>query len=151
MPSYIDTLRRTLDELREQRRHIDADIEDLQRIIARHGGTPTREVVSDDREPGRAAPPGEGRRHTLELMSDGTTWTASKLGVARGTTRNAARAMLRRLAAEDPPPIRSVANGGYRIVSHEERSDTQGSLSVDTERDNGVREGVDDVVSRAPA
>lgn len=150
MPSYIETLRRTLTELLEQRRHIDADIEDLQRIIARHGGTLKTEVLSEDREPGRAAPPGEGRRQTLELMSDGTTWTASRLGAARGTTRNAARAMLRRLAAEDPPPIRPVANGGYRIVSAAVR-DTQSSLPVETGREDEARGEVDDVVSRAPA
>lgn len=156
MPAYIDTLKRTLAELVDQRTHIDADIEDLRRIIARHEGTRSDPVTEPrQREPqplgergeGRAAPPGEGRRQTLELFANGDVWTAPKLGEARGTSVNAARAMLKRLARETPPAIEALGDGRYRIAS----TDAEGSLP-DTGSDNGnQREGVDDVVSRAPA
>ena len=144
--TYIDTLRHTLGELVEQRRHIDADIADLQRIISRHEQT-TAQPLAKAREDGRASPPGEGRRATLELLSDGTAWRPARLAKARGISTNAARAMLKKLAAETPPAV-EIKPDGYKIVPS---GGAQGSLSVAAEgEDNGRRE-VEGVVSRAPA
>lgn len=150
MADYIDTIKRTLAELVERRHHIDADIDDMRRIIARHEGTPGEGELArlTPREPGRAAPRGEARRETLDLLGSGGAWTPRAIAESRGVTQNAVRAMLRRLEEEDPSPIERVGDA-YKLAS---RNGAQGSLSVAAERENDQDgEGVDDVVSRAPA
>ena len=87
MADYIETLRKTLQELVEQRQHIDADIRDLAKIIRRHEGASGGTPVLAPREEGRAAPPGEGRRETLALMEAGGIWTTGRLAEARKAGR----------------------------------------------------------------
>lgn len=132
MADYLTTLKTTLSQLVDQRRHIDADIADLQRIIARHEDNPSGSAARDT---GRAAPPGEARRETLELLAQGGVWSPGKIARARGVSPNAVRAMLRRLEDEDPSPIRRVANG-YSIASPKGDDDAQGSLSDEAERED---------------
>jgi hypothetical protein len=146
-PKYLESLRATLRDLTRQRQLLDADIRDLARIIQRYDQLDEAES-SQEREPGRAARPGEGRRQALELMADGTLWTPTRLGKERGTTPNAASAMLQRLAAERPPAVEREGKG-YRIALPK-GDDAQGSLSESTERDEQrIRQGVNDESAEA--
>jgi hypothetical protein len=112
MPEHVEVLRRTRRELVEARERLDADIRDLDRILSRHGDEPPESQPV--RPPGKASAPGEGRRETLELMSDGSVWSRSRLAKARGTSPNAAAAMLKRLEADGAI---ERAPGGFRLVS----------------------------------
>lgn len=149
MADYIDTIKQTLNELVERRRHIDADIADMRRILARHEGTPGEPPAQVTREPGQAARRGEARAETLELLAAGGYWTPKAIAESRGVSQNAVRAMLRRLEQENPPPIKRDGDG-YRLAS--QNGDAQGSLSVAAEGEQrDTKEGVEDVVGRAPA
>jgi hypothetical protein len=133
MADFVESMERLLRELIEQRRQIDADIADVERILKRRGGTsPLTEPLPSGRrfESSRGSPRGQARREILELMSDGKVWTPSEIARARGTSGNAASNTLRRLLLEDPPAVIELKRGSgrYKIASPK-GDDAQASLS----------------------
>lgn len=153
MNEYIRSIQQALAALEEQRRHIDADIEDLRRIVSRHGAASLRPTEhgpkgrTPEPDSGRLfAPPGVARQEILDLMADGEVWTPGKVAAARGTSSNAASATMKRMRNEPNSPIEEVPplrRGNYRLVSP--KGDTQGSLPPEGGRESEEHPGGGDL------
>lgn len=138
MPDFLQSVRDALAALEAQRRHIDTDLADLRRILERHtvggGATPGPDTVTID-FPADMPPlpsPGGARAQMLELLASGPM-TAGVLAKLRGTSRNAAYAVLQRMLDEEVPLIERV-DGAYRLASPQ--GDAQGSLPASAESDS---------------
>lgn len=137
-----------LAELEDQARHIDADIRDLRSILQRHQGAAAPPHANQTGSIGK----GEASREILDLMADGKIWRPKQIAEIRGTTQNAASAVLRRLYRDGKLVESGV--GKYRIAPPKGEG-AQGSLSDPSEGEGSVHpqaaQGVVDEMSRATA
>jgi hypothetical protein len=125
-------------ELVERRRQLDADIQDLRRIIDRHEGQGPQmnpramQAARQARLENPPAPAGAARQAILDLLEGGAVWTASDIARVRGTTPPAASAALKRLLREEPPKVERVGRSGWRLKQID--SSTNGSKAPDGNR-----------------
>lgn len=136
MADFREPIRQALAALESERNQIEEDIRALRRILSRpshaESPRPAEPAGAEASNPPRKGQPGRGdaEREILGLLAGSAKMTAAEISSIRGTSRNAASNVLRRLAVKGQ--VVHDSRAGTFSLPAAEADDAQGSLPVST-------------------